>query len=90
MRPHRTEDAIATAVHDSPTPPPDRVSLTFECLNRSTRVWFIVAGEDKAEAVADALAPDADRWDVPASGVRGEVETLWLLDAPAATHLPAR
>jgi 6-phosphogluconolactonase len=84
----RTEDAIPVAVHDSPKPPPDRVSLTFECLNRSTRVWFIVAGEDKAEAVAKALAPDADRWDVPASGVKGEVETLWLLDAPAASRLP--
>ena len=85
----RTEDAIAIAVHDSPKPPPDRVSLTFECLNRSTRVWFVVAGEDKAEAVANALAPGADRWDVPASGVKGEVETLWLLDAPAASRLPA-
>lgn len=83
----RTEDAIAIAVHDSPKPPPDRVSLTFECLNRSTRVWFLVAGEDKAQAVANALAEGADRWDVPASGVRGEVETLWLLDAPAASLL---
>lgn len=83
----RTEDAIAVAVHDSPKPPPDRVSLTFECLNRSNRVWFIVAGEDKAEAVARALSPGADRWDVPASGVTGELETLWLLDAPAASQL---
>ena len=51
-------------------------------------MWFLVAGEDKAEAVANALAPGADRWDVPASGVTGEVETLWLLDAPAASRLP--
>ena len=84
----RTVDAIAMAVHDSPKPPPTRVSLTFECLNRSTRVWFIVAGEDKSEAVAHALAVDADPWDVPASGVTGEVETLWLLDAGAASTLP--
>ena len=39
-----TTDAIAVAVHDSPKPPPDRVSLTFECLTRSDRVWFLVAG----------------------------------------------
>jgi 6-phosphogluconolactonase len=80
----RTTGAIAIAVHDSPKPPPDRVSLTFECLERSRQVWFLVSGADKAQAVADALAPDADRWDVPASGVKGEDATLWLLDAAAA------
>lgn len=84
----RTENAIAIAVHDSPKPPPDRVSLTFECLNRSRRVWFLVAGKDKAEAVAAALRDGADRWDVPASGVKGSAETLWLLDAEAAGRLP--
>ena len=47
-----TTDAIAVAVHDSPKPPPDRVSLTFECLTRSDRVWFLVAGADKARGGA--------------------------------------
>jgi 6-phosphogluconolactonase len=46
-----------------------------------------VAGPDKADAVAAALAPDADRWDVPASGVRGSVATHWLLDEAAAANL---
>ena len=32
-------------------------------------------------------APDADRWDVPASGVRGSVATHWLLDEDAAANL---
>jgi 6-phosphogluconolactonase len=83
----RIEDAIAVAVHDSPKPPPDRVSLTFECFERSHEVWFLVAGPDKADAVAAALAPGADRWDVPAAGVRGTDATLWLLDADAASAL---
>jgi len=83
----RIEDAVAVAVHDSPKPPPDRVSLTFECLNRTREVWFLVAGSDKADAVASALAPGADRWDVPASGVRGSVATHWLLDQDAAANL---
>jgi len=86
----RTTDAITVAVHDSPKPPPDRVSLTFECLERSREVWFLVAGSDKAEAVAAALKPDADRWDVPASGPRGSDATLWLVDADAASNLPDR
>jgi 6-phosphogluconolactonase len=83
----RVTDAIAVAVHDSPKPPPDRVSLTFECFERSHEVWFLVAGNDKADAVKAALAPDADRWDVPAAGPRGSDATLWLVDAPAASRL---
>lgn len=83
----RIEDAIAVAVHDSPKPPPDRVSLTFACLNRSDRVWFVVAGADKADAVAAALDPATDRWDIPASGVTGELETVWLIDADASAGL---
>ena len=53
----RQTDAIAVAVHDSPKPPPDRVSLTFECFERSHEVWFLVAGRDKAASVAAALTP---------------------------------
>ncbi len=83
----RTEGAIAVAVHDSPKPPPDRVSLTFECLERARQVWLLVAGVDKAAAVCRALTPGADRWDVPAAGVRGEA-TLWLVDVEAAADLP--
>lgn len=84
----RIGDAVAVAVHDSPKPPPDRVSLTFECLARTRAVWFLVSGADKAQAVASALADGVDRWDVPASGVRGSESTLWLVDAPAAADLP--
>jgi 6-phosphogluconolactonase len=86
----RTTGAIAIAVHDSPKPPPDRVSLTFECLARTRQVWFLVAGPDKADAVAAALTPGADRWDVPASGLRGTEATLWLVDADAAQKVRAR
>jgi 6-phosphogluconolactonase len=83
----RQTDAIAVAVHDSPKPPPDRVSLTFECFDRSHEVWFLVAGRDKAASVAAALSPGADRWDLPAAGPRGSEATLWLLDADAASAI---
>ena len=80
-------DAIAVAVHDSPKPPPDRVTLTFETLERSRAVWFIASGEGKAEAVARALAEDGSVEETPARGVRGE-ETVWWLDEDAASALP--
>jgi 6-phosphogluconolactonase len=84
----RTEGVPAIAVHDSPKPPPDRVSLTFECLNRGRKVWLMVAGAEKADSVAAAIATDADRWDVPAGGVHGTEATVWWLDDAAASALP--
>jgi 6-phosphogluconolactonase len=79
-------DAVAVAVHDSPKPPPDRVTLTFEALDRARAVWFLVSGDAKADAVAAALA-GGDLHEVPARGVSGEQETLWLLDEAAASSL---
>ncbi|MCF6379429.1 6-phosphogluconolactonase [Nocardioides KLBMP 9356] len=80
-------DAIAVAVHDSPKPPPDRVTLTFEAMERCRAVWFIASGEGKAEAVARALAEDGSVQETPARGVTGD-ETIWWLDADAASALP--
>lgn len=72
------------AVHDSPKPPPTRVSLTFPALADARETWFVVSGEDKAEAVADALSGTSD---LPASIPKGLERTLWLLDEAAASQL---
>ena len=77
-------DVSAVAVHDSPKPPPTRVSLTLPALNRSREVWFVVSGEDKADAVADALKETST---LPASAPKGRNRTLWLLDEAAASHI---
>lgn len=81
------EDAIAVAVHDSPKPPPDRVSLTFATLNSADEVWFLASGEGKAEAVAKALADFGDVHETPARGISGNVATAWHLDKDAASAL---
>ena len=77
--------ATVIGVHDSPKPPPLRVSLTFEAINTARAVWLVVAGADKAPAVGVALgeAPVV-RERVPASGVAGTDGTWWLMDAAAA------
>ncbi|GAB3263480.1 6-phosphogluconolactonase [Nocardioides dilutus] len=85
--PQLDADEIAVAVHDSPKPPPDRISLTLPCLNRARSVWFVVSGEDKADAVALALADGTDVHDAPAAGVSGQIETIWFLDRAAASEL---
>jgi 6-phosphogluconolactonase len=80
------EDRIAVGVLDSPKPPPLRVSLTLPALNRSRSVWFLVSGEQKAEAVGRALG-GAPVHDTPAAGVHGSEETVWFLDRAAASSL---
>lgn len=65
---------------DSPKPPPRRLSLTLPAINSSRQVWLVVAGQDKAEAVASALGGS----DLPAAQVHGTDVTLWLLDVAAA------
>jgi len=76
-------DRTVVAVHDSPKPPPERVSLTFPALEAAEEVWLVVAGADKADAVARALA-GAPLEQTPAAGARGRRRTLWLLDVAAA------
>jgi 6-phosphogluconolactonase len=79
----QVDDTSAVAVHDSPKPPPTRVSLTFPALARSAEVWFVVSGEDKADAVKTALTGG----DVPAATPKGTERTLWLLDDAAASKI---
>ena len=82
-----TSGVAAAPVHDSPKPPPTRITLTFEALARAERVWFLVAGADKAHAVAVSVA-GAGPQESSAAQVHGIRETLWLLDADAASELP--
>jgi 6-phosphogluconolactonase len=81
------DDQIAVPVTGSPKPPPERISLTFGALNRSKAVWFLVSGEEKAPAVAQALAEGTDLHTIPAAGVSGTEETIWFLDRLAASRL---
>lgn len=88
------EDAIAVGVHESPKPPPDRITLTLPALNRAREVWFLAAGSEKAPAVATAYAQStgeesqkAAEESLPAARVHGRVATIWLLDQAAASQI---
>ena len=59
------DDRIAVPVTGSPKPPPERISLTLSALNRAKAVWFMVSGDEKAPAVARALADGTDLHDSP-------------------------
>lgn len=81
------DERTVFGVHGCPKPPPTRISLGFTALCAAREVWMLVAGADKAAAVALALS-GAGRVQVPAAGAIGRQQTLWLLDEAAASHLP--
>jgi len=79
-------DRLVVPVHDSPKPPPDRVSLTLAALAGTERLLVLAAGAGKAAAVARARAGD-DRLPVTraVAAVRSAGGSVtWLLDRAAA------
>jgi len=73
--------ATVFAEHDSPKPPPQRLTLTYEVINSADEVWFTIAGADKAEAVSVAFSDTPER--LPVGRVRGNQKTLWFIDQTA-------
>lgn len=81
-------DNLVVAVHNSPKPPPTRVSFTYRLINAAANVLLLVAGEDKAAALREALRGPADRARLPVQGVRpGQGRLVWLVDPAAASRL---
>lgn len=72
------------AVHDSPKPPPTRITLTMPTLGNSSEVWLLTTGTAKARAVAIALSGGAETG-LPAAAVRGRDRTVWFVDVEAAS-----
>jgi 6-phosphogluconolactonase len=78
----------AIAVHNSPKPPPNRISLTFRVIQAAREVWVIASGAEKAKAAGLALTAGTDQTVIPAAGAHGTEATLWLLDRAGAAQLP--
>jgi 6-phosphogluconolactonase len=82
------DQRAVVAVRNCPKPPPTRISLGFPAINAAEEIWLLVSGQGKADAVARALS-GAGPLQLPAAGVHGRRATRWLLDAAAASKLPA-
>lgn len=69
-------DVLTAAIHDSPKPPPERVTMTFEAIRDAGRVIIIATGAGKAHAVAMAK-----RGETPSGMISN---ARWLIDRAAA------
>jgi 6-phosphogluconolactonase len=76
------------AVHNSPKPPPTRITLTMSTIQSAEEVWLVAAGTDKAAAVGMAISGAGPK-QLPAAGATGAERTLWLLDRAAAANVPS-
>jgi 6-phosphogluconolactonase len=69
------------SIDSSPKPPSERISFSFEMLNRSTKIIFVVSGIDKAEAV-EKIHTETECV-LPAANVSALNETIWFIDEAA-------
>ncbi len=82
------ERAFRVTANTVPQLGTERVTLTYPTLNAAREVLFLVAGADKARALAAALDPAARAEEIPARGVApADGRLTWLVDRAAAAHL---
>lgn len=67
---------LTAGIHDSPKPPPRRVTMTFEAIRDAKKVLVIATGAGKADAVAMAR-----RGESPSGMI---ASARWLIDRAAA------
>jgi 6-phosphogluconolactonase len=82
---HDHPDVLVVPEPDSPKPPPGRISLSMGLICQASRVWFVAAGEEKADAVRGSVLDDPPA--LPAGLARGVDDTRWYLDDAAASRL---
>ena len=72
---------LIVAESDSPKPPAERLSMSLELINKSSKIIFVVSGIDKAEAFEQVHQNDLCQ--LPAAKVSARDETLWIVDEAA-------
>lgn len=82
-------EGLVVPVHDSPKPPPDRISLSFAALGGARTCVILTSGAGKREALARALSGDLS---LPVARAAQLVEeaggrAIWLVDEAAAAGL---
>ncbi|MGX1777347.1 6-phosphogluconolactonase [Nocardia brasiliensis] len=82
-------DSLVIPVHNSPKPPPDRISLSLSALAGTSRCLALITGSGKADVVAKILDGDESFPIVQATRVIEQAggSVTWLLDSDAAASV---
>lgn len=64
-----------------------RLTLTKDTINDARAVVFLVAGEGKAEALAEIIEGDGDPRDYPSKFIKPDGGAEWMVDRDAAARL---
>jgi 6-phosphogluconolactonase len=83
----RPSGRLVAAVHNSPKPPPDRITFTLPLINAAMNVMVLANGVEKATAVRNALRPHEGEELLPVALVQPTNGTLlWFVDEAAMTY----
>lgn len=74
------------AVRESPKPPPERVSMTLGALSRTSELWVMAAGSEKAEMLARTRTTGAVSEAPLRALLHGEARVQWHMDEAAASR----
>ena len=77
---------LVVALHDSPKPPPQRITLTLAALKGAVTLCVAAFGKEKANTIAEAVKDSGSSLPV-ALTARDAVRSIFLLDAAAASSL---
>jgi 6-phosphogluconolactonase len=80
-KPAIDKGVLVIAEHDSPKPPPQRLSFSYEAMNSVDEIWFVVAGADKQDAIGVAFGDEPEA--LPVGRVHGKKKTIWFVDQAA-------
>jgi 6-phosphogluconolactonase len=80
-KPEIEKGVLVIAEHDSPKPPAQRLSFSYEAMNSVDELWFVIAGADKQDAVSVAFGDEPES--LPVGRVRGQKKTIWFIDQSA-------
>ena len=52
-----SDRAVYRAIHNSPKPPPDRLTLGYQAIATARQVWMLASGSGKEQALRESLSP---------------------------------
>ncbi|KAH3899367.1 6-phosphogluconolactonase SCDLUD_004808 [Saccharomycodes ludwigii] len=82
------DDKYVLYCHDSPKPPPNRITMTFKTLGSTHHIWFIAMGSSKVDILKDIFI--SKNTNLPCVKVNQSFNNIveWFVDESSVKGLP--